>query len=73
MWQIALDIFDIFWLCMVLWLLFAIWRASLDRTQRVDKALLDAVQISAESARKSADAAYLLAERQSHEGYHDTR
>jgi hypothetical protein len=60
-WQIILTLLFYVMMALVLWLLWAIWRDSTKRMQRLEQALADAALRTAAAAERAAEAAYLLA------------
>ena len=59
--QIILTIFYVVWLCAVLVFLFLIWRTTRSYIREMEGTVLDAIKVSAEAARTSAEAAAKLA------------
>ncbi len=59
--QLILTIFYITWLCAVLGFLFLIWRTQHRYIREMEGTVLDAIKVSAEAARTSAEAAAKLA------------
>ncbi len=59
--QLILTIFYITWLCAVLVFLFLIWRTTRSYIREMEGTVLDAIRVSAEAARTSAEAAAKLA------------
>ena len=60
--QLALTIFYIFWLCAVLVFLFLIWRTTHRYIRKMEGTTLQASEMSAQAALKSAEVATKLAE-----------
>ena len=59
--QIVLTIFYVCWLLAVLVFLFLIWRTTRSYIREMEGTVLDAIRVSAEAARTSAEAAAKLA------------
>ncbi len=62
MWQVALTIFYVVWLCGVLGLLYLIWHDTRKYIRLMEHTMLEARAISAQAALKAAEAAERLAE-----------
>ncbi len=68
--QLILTIFYITWLCAVLVFLFLIWRTTRSYIREMEGTVLDAIRVSAEAARTSAEAAAKLATVLESENHH---
>ncbi len=68
--QIVLTIFYVCWLLAVLVFLFLIWRTTHRYIREMEGTVLDAIRVSAEAARTSAEAAAKLATVLESENHH---
>ena len=70
--NIALTTFYVCWLIAVLVFLYVIWRTGARSLQRLEDVLSDSMLTTAQSARRAAEAAYLLAQQGQRESTPET-